>query len=60
MIKKEPWYEKCEDCACNTFKIKVYPFGECGTDHMFICTKCGESIGGVISDPLDEYEDGCL
>jgi len=51
---RESWVEECA-CGCKTFKIEVFPFGKCGTDHLFICTACGDSLGGVMNDPLDEW-----
>ena len=54
-MRKEPWFEKCESCDCITFNVKVTPFGKYGTDHLFICTKCGEGISGVINDPFEEW-----
>lgn len=50
----EVFYEKCEDCDCNTFRVRVTPLGMCASDTDWICTKCGEVIGGIINDPLNE------
>ena len=50
----EPWFERCEDCNCDTFWVRVTPIGECATENDWICTECGGLVGGVISDPLNE------
>jgi len=52
----KPFFEKCE-CGSDIFKIKVVPFGDVGTDYIFICAKCGEYIGRVIGVPLDERDE---
>ena len=54
---QKPWFEKCEACDCDILKVRVVPFGKFGTDHEFICTKCGKCIGGVINDPMNEWEE---
>ena len=50
----KPWFEKCEDCDCDTFRVKVTPIGEYATENDWICTKCGELVGGVANDPFNE------
>jgi len=50
----EIFYEKCEDCNCETFRVRVTPLGVCASDTDWICTECGEAIGGIINDPLNE------
>jgi hypothetical protein len=54
--ERKSWFEECS-CGCKTFKIECEPFGFYGVDHNFICSACGEYIGGVISDPFEEYKD---
>ncbi len=58
-MRRDPRFEDCE-CGSETFQIKVIPFGQCGTDHLFICADCGKSTGGVISDPLEEWNENSL
>ncbi len=51
---QEPWFEECHDCGNDTFKVRVTPYGVCGSDTEWICAKCGGEQGGVFNDPLDE------
>ena len=50
----KPWFERCEDCDCDVFRVQVTPVGECATENDWLCTECGELVGGVICDPLNE------
>lgn len=47
------YFEVCS-CGSNIFRIKVIPFGECGSDNQFICAACSTNIGGIYNDPLGE------
>jgi len=53
-VNGKPWFEKCHDCGNDTFKVRVTPYGVCGSDTEWICAKCGVEQGGVFNDPLDE------
>lgn len=60
MKTKEPseYFEKCTECNNDTFRIKIIPFGDCGTDNQFYCVACGEHVGGIYHDPLGEGDYG--
>ena len=53
MVDREITFEKCE-CKNDTFKIRVTPYGVCGSDTEWFCAKCGKSPGGIFNDPNDE------
>ena len=53
-VNGRPWFEECHDCGNDTFKVRVTPYGVCGSDTEWICAKCGGEQGGIFNDPLDE------
>lgn len=53
MSESVPWFEECH-CGSNVFKVRVTPYGVCGSDTDWVCAKCGEVIGGIFNDPLNE------
>jgi len=54
MNKKESWFDKCFECGNDTFKVRVTPYGVCGSDTEWVCAKCGTEQGGLFNDPLNE------
>ena len=54
MNEREVVFEKCTNCDNDTFKVRMTPYGVAGSDTDWICAKCGEVIGGIFNDPLNE------
>jgi len=47
-------FMKCILCEHNLFRIRVTSYGQCASDHEWICARCGTENGGVFNDPLNE------
>ena len=54
MTEGKPRFDKCFECGNDTFKVRVTPYGSCGSDTEWVCAKCGTEQGGIFNDPLGE------
>jgi len=50
----KPELMECTKCGSNIFKIRVTPYGNCGSDIEWVCAKCKAEQGGIFNDPLNE------
>lgn len=53
MSVREQFFEKC-GCGNDTFKVRMTPMAKFASDTDWICTECGEVVGGIYSDPMNE------
>lgn len=48
--------EMCRDCNCDTFRIEVTSAGKIASYTDWYCSICGEHVGGILNDPLNEVK----